>query len=133
MFDGWAAANGIDPLELPLDRLMTTIHYYLYKDRTTDQKKELDSQINRQINKIKLRERAAQLGNRSEKRELPPQPVPSKGLPPAPSWWGGAEEATQSNKQVAASLRTGPDSSRKRNQQSKRSKAKRGSAKRRRR
>lgn len=131
MFDGWAAANGIEPLELPIDRLLSTIQYYLYKDRTKEQKKELDSTINRQINKIKLRERAAQMNKSTETRELPPQPVPSKGLPPPPSWWGGAEEAAKSSKAAAGSLRQGPDrAARKRSSQHNRNKK---SAKRRRR
>lgn len=44
-FNGWAVAQGLDILELPLDSLLDLVYYWLTKDAEEDDVAKLDSQL----------------------------------------------------------------------------------------
>ena len=46
-FDGWAASRGIDPLDLPFDRLCNLAYAYLVRHADARQRRDIDSRLDR--------------------------------------------------------------------------------------
>jgi len=45
VFDGWCAAQGVDPLELPIDRLCNLTYWFLVRNADEKRRAEIDARL----------------------------------------------------------------------------------------
>ena len=46
-FDGWAAAQGVDPIDLPMDRFCNLVYYWLTRGADPRRRDEIDRTLER--------------------------------------------------------------------------------------
>lgn len=119
LFDGWSAAQGVDPFELPWSRFLNLIYHFAVRNASKDKKKEFDQAMQQTTNASALREMAAarkdalsatQIDQKSSGVPEDTSEVKSNRrsrLPPRPVGWGDDETATRESLMVAQSLKVG--------------------------
>ena len=117
LFDGWAASQSVDPLELPWDRCLNLIYFFATRNATKEKKQEFDAAMSKQVTADTLRKMALTRKNsvRAAEKVENTDGVP-KGtdesnsprratLPPRPAGWGDDETVTRQALVAAQSLK----------------------------
>lgn len=119
LFDGWAASQSVDPLELPWDRCLNLIYFFATRNASKEKKQEFDAAMSKQVTADTLRKMALTRKNALKATEtasslprvpeVPEEPKSTRraALPPRPAGWGDDETATRQALIVAKSLKVG--------------------------
>jgi hypothetical protein len=119
LFDGWCAAQNVDPFTLPWSRFLNLVYHFAVRNAPKDKKKEFDNAMTRVTSADSLRAMAAARVNAlsstqsAEKPAVVPEGAPETkptrrtGLPPRPAGWGDAEDNTRQSLMAAQSLKVG--------------------------
>lgn len=119
LFDGWCAAQNVDPFELPWARFLNLVYHFAVRNAPKDKKEKFDQAMQRTTSADALRSMAAARkdalsATQSDQKSLGvPEDTPeSKSsrrsrLPPRPAGWGDDETATRESLMVAQSLKVG--------------------------
>lgn len=117
LFDGWAASQNVDPLDLPWDRCLNLIYFFATRNASKEKKQEFDAAMSKEVMADKLRNMAltrknalsaAQTAANSSGVPKGTDEVKSTrrvGLPPRPAGWGDDETVTRQALMAAQSLK----------------------------
>lgn len=90
LFDGWCAARGIAPLELPACRALDLIFYYIIEHTPEEDRRGLVNSLT-----------GPRLTDEKRRQQVAAQ-APDE--PPMPSWWTDDDDASMSSQLAAAQL-----------------------------
>jgi len=104
-FDGWCVEKGIDLLELPSDRALNLIYYFITRNMDEKQRTKFDNQLQSVRGQwIKLSVQRVLTSVQGEGRVIDAEPIEGltptqqreRRLPPRPAWYGSRDQATLS-------------------------------------